>query len=147
MSILDKVMFWKKKDEFSDLGSDPFGKGSLANDPLASNNPPQDNLAFGNEFNPSPQPSFGQQSPPKQQFPQPSSFQQQPPPFQQPSSPQSFSPKSEPNYQQQDLASKNMEIISTKLDALRASVEIINQRLANLESIARGNDENKKRYY
>jgi len=85
---LDKVMFWKKKDEFSDLsGSDPFGKGSLANDPLASNNPiGQDNLAFGNEFNPSPQPSLGQQSSSQQPFPQPSSFQQQPS-FQQPSRP------------------------------------------------------------
>jgi len=144
MSILDKVMFWKKKDDFSDLqGSDPFIKGSLANDPLGA--APQDNLAFGNEFNPSPQQSLQQQSAIPQSYPGPSSFQQQ---SSAPFPGQSFNPRAaEQSSPHQDLASKNLEIISTKLDALRASMEIINQRLSNLENIARGNDENKKRYY
>ena len=35
-------------------------------------------------------------------------------------------------------ASKDLEVISAKLDALRSALESINQRLANLERIARG---------
>jgi len=36
---------------------------------------------------------------------------------------------------------KNLEVISSKLDALRAALESINQRLANLEAIARGEED------
>ena len=47
------------------------------------------------------------------------------------------------------INSKNLEVISSKLDALRASLESINQRLANIEAIARGEqeDQRRKRYY
>ncbi len=38
----------------------------------------------------------------------------------------------------------NMEVVSAKLDALRASLESINQRLANLERIAYGELEQKR---
>ena len=50
---------------------------------------------------------------------------------------------------QQEMNSKNLEVISSKLDALRASIESLNQRLANLEAIARGDEEQsrKRRYY
>jgi hypothetical protein len=39
-------------------------------------------------------------------------------------------------YARDYIAEKNMEIISTKLDAMKASLEIINQRLTNIERIA-----------
>jgi len=47
------------------------------------------------------------------------------------------------------MESKNLEIISSKLDALRASIESLSQRLANLEAIARGDEESsrRRRYY
>jgi len=47
------------------------------------------------------------------------------------------------------MTSKNLEIISSKLDALRASIESLNQRLANLEAIARGEEDQsrRRRYY
>tara|TARA_Y100000310_G_C20613316_1_gene779191 strand:+ start:677 stop:1102 length:426 start_codon:yes stop_codon:yes gene_type:complete len=141
---MDKLMFWKKKDDFSDLGlgnKDPLGKNPLGK-----------NLAFGDDFGLGGQQPTGlgptgvdqlstgmqsPQAPPQQSYPQPS-FQPQQPQFQQ------------PRYEnpQQDMTAKNIELISSKLDALRASVESVNQRLANLEAVARGEeDHRRKRYY
>ena len=138
MGILDKVMFWRKKDDFSDLGLDnkqPFGN---------------ENLAFGNDFGMGAglgQTGFGQGN-------QGQGFNQQPSPgmgFSQPAYPQPSYPSYQPpRYEpQQDMTSKNLEIISSKLDALRASIESLNQRLANLEAIARGEEEHsrRRRYY
>ena len=138
MGILDKLMFWKRKDEFSEIGlgdKDPFGKN---------------NLAFGDDFGMgqgAEQPGFGQQS-----FGQQPRYQQQFPqaPSQQPSfSPQQFQQYQPPryDYSQQDMASKNIEIVSSKIDAMRASLDSINQRLANIEALARGEDETRRRRY
>ncbi len=145
MGILDKIMFWKKTDEFADVG---LGE--------------KENLAFGNEFNAAPgtglgptpgsgtepgmDQGLGQQNqgftPPGPTPPQPSA-----PSY--PSQPQ-FQPQP-PSYAnpQQDLEAKSLEVISSKLDAIRASIESLNQRLANLEAIARGEEEQgrKRRYY
>ena len=151
MGILGKLMFWKKKDEFADVGLGDKG-----------------NLAFGNDFGAQtgantsglpgtntsgmpgglgPEPGMDQglgQQPPAQDMAQPSVSS-----FSQPQQPQ-FSPP-QPNYPspQQEVESKNLEIISSKLDALRASIESLNQRLANLEALARGEEEDsrRKRYY
>ena len=139
MGILDKLMFWKKdEDEFKDIGLGDKG-----------------NLAFGDEFNtsvgagfgPTPglgqgmgQSSYGQQYPQNYPTPQPSMPSYPPPQFQQ--QPRFGSP-------QEEMTSKNLEIISSKLDALRASIESLNQRLANLEAIARGEEDQsrRRRYY
>lgn len=43
--------------------------------------------------------------------------------------------------------SKDLEILSAKLDALKALLESINQRLQNLERIAHGEYEQHGRYY
>ena len=127
MSILGKLMFWKKKDEFSDIG---LGD--------------KENLAFGNDFG---QPGLDQglgQAPtqPTPGLPPTPSVPSQPalPPTQ----------FQAPRYEtpQQDMNSKNLEIISSKLDALRASIDSLNQRLANIETIARGEEEKRgRRYY
>ena len=45
---------------------------------------------------------------------------------------------------QQDLTNKNIEIISYKIDALKAAIESISQRLANIEAIAKGEQEKPK---
>ena len=135
MGILDKLTFWKRKDEFADIG---LGEG--------------ENLAFGNDFGGG---SFTGQGPaPASLGPEPvrglnSYSQQYPQPqgFSQPSFPQSYP---QPGYApQQEINSKNLEIISSKLDALRASIESLNQRLANLEAIARGDEDSsrRRRYY
>ena len=45
------------------------------------------------------------------------------------------------------IHSKSLEVISSKLDALKAAIESISQRLANIEAIAKGEQEEKKRRY
>ena len=48
-------------------------------------------------------------------------------------------------YPHPEILSKNMEIVSSKLDVLKASLESINQRLAHLEKLAES-EYTKKRY-
>jgi len=45
---------------------------------------------------------------------------------------------------QTELINKNIEIISYKIDALRAAIDTINQRLANMEAASRGQQESGK---
>ena len=132
MSIFSKLAFWKKKDELEDLGKD-FGIDKDLGLEMGAG--PSPDLGMGLETVQQPYqkyPSFQQQ----QGF-QPSSLQSQ--------------PVFQPSYSSNDnfIASKNLEVISSKLDALRASIESINQRLANIEAIARGEQEDtrRKRYY
>ncbi len=40
---------------------------------------------------------------------------------------------------------RDLELVSAKLDALRATLENINQRLANIERVAYGEEENRRR--
>lgn len=140
MGIFDKVMFWKKKDEFADLG-------------LGSNK----DLAFGDDFGMGQgmdqqppgmgqqplgqQPDMGLSSPSMPQSPQ-----MPPGPAMQPPSAAQFQQAPRFDNPQADMTSKNIEVISSKLDALRANLESINQRLANLEAIAKG-EQDKRRYY
>lgn len=135
MGIFGKLAFWKKKD---DLGLDKdFGK-DLGID-----------KDFGMDMGQGPSPDLGMDlgQQPMQKYPsfQQSSFQ---PNF--PSQPsfqpqQSFQPSSNDSY----IASKNLEVISSKLDALKASLDNVSQRLASIEAIARGEQEDnkRKRYY
>ena len=54
----------------------------------------------------------------------------------------------QPAYSNEDyINSKNLEVISSKLDALRAALDSINQRLANIEAIARGEQEDRRKRY
>ena len=103
-----KLKFWKK----SDLDDLNLGLG----DNLGLNNPEQ---TLGRT-------PYGQQ-PAQEPFEQPSAFQER-------SSQYQFQER--PRYApapQESISSKDMEIISAKLDALRAMVENISHRLENLE--------------
>jgi len=128
MAFLSKLAFWKKKDDIEDLGKD-LGLGKELGLDIGTG--PSPDLGMGLE----------QQQQPWQKYPS----------FQQPQ--QSFQPApsfQQPSYQSDNyIASKNLEVISSKLDALRASLESVNQRLANIEAIARGEQEDtrRKRYY
>ena len=131
MAFFSKLAFWKKKDELEDLGLDK----DLGLDMGAG---PSPDLGIGIE-------PASQAQQPLQKYP---SFQPQQG-FQAPSfQPQ---PMQQPSYNASDnyIASKNLEVISSKLDALRVSLESINQRLANIEAIARGEQEDtrRRRYY
>ena len=131
MAFLSKLAFWKKKGDIDDIGKDLGLDKELG---LDMGTGPSPDLGMGIE------PQQQQQS--FQKYP---SYQQ--PGFQAPSAP-SF-----PGFQQPSndsyIASKNLEVISSKLDALRVSIESINQRLANIEAIARGEQEDtrRRRYY
>jgi hypothetical protein len=70
---------------------------------------------------------------------QPVQQQTQPEPMQPPNYPP---PATQQSYTQQPY-SKDMEIISAKLDSLRATLESINQRLATLERLAQGDSRKK----
>lgn len=122
MAFLDKLMFWKKKEE-------PFGADlGLGRDIGLGGR----DIGLGHDL------GLGKEDlglPPQTQFPpqQPMPFQQpyQYPQYQQPS-PMIPTPPSP----QQEIVGKDIEIISSKIDALRATLESINQRLANLERVA-----------
>lgn len=116
MGVVDKLMFWKKKDDLAldNLGGMPGGMADLGQVP--SEDP------YGTDGGMPGQP-MGQYAP--QQYSRQPIPQQQ---FQQPS----FS-----GYpSQQQNGGRDLEVVSAKLDALKAYLDSINQRLANLERIA-----------
>ena len=123
MGILDKMMFWKRKDEFESIGLGEKG-------PM-----PSMDLGLSPEFGSA---DFGQ-------APYPSTPSAQPPFQQQPPFRAQFQPPFAQQMPQDYTTNKNLEVISSKLDALRASLDSINQRLANIEAIARGEEEESRR--
>ncbi|HLC50358.1 MAG TPA: hypothetical protein VJI97_02925 [Candidatus Nanoarchaeia archaeon] len=131
MSVFSKLAFWKKKDDFSDIGKDLGLDKDLGMD--IGNQGPSPDLGMGLEMPPTQQPFQKYPSfQPSQNFPSQPSFQ--------------------PSMQNNDsyINSKNLEVISSKLDAVKASLDAINQRLVNLEGIARGEQEDsgrRRRYY
>ena len=134
MGLFSKLAFWKKKDEFESIGLGGKGRG-IGSDLSA----PDLGLSGGIEG------GFGTPTQPMQPTPAPPT---------QPSYPQSQQPSLQPQFQppaqqpqQGFTAEKDFEVISSKLDALRAALDGINQRLANLEAIARGEEEQSKRRY
>ena len=137
---------------------DAWNAGQGLDSPPQFGQPPYGQQSFGQpqstSFGQSSSPSFGQQ-PASAQFGQQKSqpsFQQQSfqsPSFSQPSySSASYAPASPPPHDADYLNSKNLEVISSKLDALRAAMESMNARLANIERIAGQEEDNRrKRYY
>lgn len=135
MAILDKLFFWRKKEEPSpaekppelglpgeeELGLKP--PGGLEEEPTVAGiappgAPPMPHEAPGHM----PRPAH---EPPEIPTPSPTTA---PPGF---APPQPMAPP----------ISKDIELISAKLDALKASLDTLNQRLANIERIARGEHE------
>src|SRR3989338_50875 len=157
MGLLGKLKFWKKEDDSlddlglggGDLGSapgtDPFGG---ANDPFASagDNPFSDmpmNLPGQGMRSPQGMPPMRPQMRPSMDSPnfgQPGfgsqKAQQQ---LEQPDFNRPFTMSAQQQQQGQAMAnnnyalSKDIELISSKLDSLRVSLDMINQRLSNIE--------------
>lgn len=119
MGILDKVKFWKKDDlGLGDLGGLPGGDQFEG---LNTEVPADPNLGQGAV--PAQDPRFP---------PQPQSFQSQ----------QQYQSQ---NYPQSSAGNNSNEVISAKLDALKANLESINQRLANIERIAMAEEQQQNR--
>lgn len=112
MDVLKKLMFWKKDDLLD------TGLGKSLDQPVGL----EPNLGMGSQAAlgvPPTQPSY--------------------PSFQ--SAPQGMGPQSFQGLQQEQSSytvSKDIEIISSKLDAIRASIDNLSQRLANLERMSYG---------
>lgn len=119
MGFFGKLKFWKKDDEFSDLG--------LGNEDLGFSSSQSTGLGLPKEGLPT------QESPegiaPKQS-----------PEYPDLSKPYTTTPVQQAETGSTDMykISKEVEVISSKIDALKASMDSINQRLANLERIAEG---------
>ena len=107
MALLDKLMFWKKKEEdfggdLNDLGGD-LGNLDNIKPPFETN--PNQGAGTQPQFNPS---TFNQGG-----FPQ------------------------QPSYPQSNVNDKDLQIISLKLDSLKSTLDSIDQRLRNVEKIAK----------
>lgn len=138
MSFLDKLMFWKKDDEF-DFNDDFKDMGDMPNfgtQPPGMQSTP--NMSGMDQNMP------GQGMPPdmQQNMPPPSMQQGMPSMQQRPSNlnmPQTdFRRMPEPRYEEHvapDYGKPEMEVISVKLDNLRTSVEVLNQRLQRIEKL------------
>ncbi|MBW2989845.1 hypothetical protein KY358_06020 [Candidatus Woesearchaeota archaeon] len=148
MGILNKLAFWKKKDDLGldDLGADlglgqmdiPSGPGMPTAKPGMPAGMGQDmNLGMPDDTGFG---GMGQQTPPNvPPSPQPPG---RPVPMQQP-----FSAPVQPQAPaEKDYRSDKFEVVSAKLDSVRYTLESINQRLANLERVAYGEHEAKKRW-
>ena len=134
MGIFDKLAFWKRKEEplppegmppelglpkEGDLGLHPEGFEEPVAAGLAPPGAPQ-----GMPGMPGSEPMHGYEPEPTPSLSTLPGFQSQSPP---PMVPLHIS--------------KDLELISAKLDALKASLDSVNQRLANLERIAQGEHE------
>ncbi len=131
MGALNKLMFWKKDDDF-DFDS------ALNKEMAPSGLPPTDNL--GLDSNPTgleEKPSFDHPAQPTATNP----FQQQAAsPYAAPQQPQQAFPTpghplQRPAFQQQP-PQQNNDLISSKLDTIKAQLSSIEQRLVNLERAA-----------
>ena len=149
MAFLDKLMFWKKSDDFStaDLGLETGGPALPSQDlGFGQENfgQPPGPQAFGQQQGfgqqPGAQPGFGQQPGlGAQGFGQqaaPQGLGQQPTLGQQPSQPLYPQQTTPPGYQQASPVAKDIELLSYKIDSVKATLEVINQRLVNIERLA-----------
>jgi hypothetical protein len=125
MGLLSKIMFWKKDDGLGDLGPEMGGMGPDLG------LPGEDNLGLPDDISPSMGGQPGQDMPPGM-GPEPvgpsASFaapklEQVP---QQPAYAPAYAPAS-------SMGHKDLELISVKIDQIRTSLDVLNQRLSNIE--------------
>jgi len=136
MGILDKLAFWKKKEEF-DLGElrpvpgeEKLGIPGIEKPAIPGEAPFEKELP--------PEPGAFPEEP--SAFPKPT-----PPPEipEEPTAPALGGPPGGPptapprGYMPPPTTSRDVELLSAKLDTIKATLESINQRLANIERLAR----------
>ena len=142
MGVLDKLMFWKRSDDLPGIGKGAdlgFDAGLGANPGMPNDNlglpPSNPELGLPQARNDlGQQQGFGQQTYPPPQQTAPVGFQSSPVMPQQPAQ------------QEMTMMSKDLELLSYKLDTLKAAIDMVNQRLANIERLATGEQERKRRW-
>lgn len=121
MSIMNKLAFWKKEDNNDDLNNSPDWGSDFAEQPNFKN-PFQDDVTEEKE-----QPELGlpHEFNPNSQF---ETKKEQPHGI----------PQTNHN---SEILSKNVEIILAKVDSLKSELEIMNQRLSNIENTSKREQE------
>jgi len=151
MGLLDKLMFWKKEDEFGldNLGTKEFNKdfnvGGLTDDPLKSSSP----SPFGAEKSPFSSEGDIGSSPQLGNTPFPTTTQNMPGTRSSGNSSNNFNQSAQPwqsSSPQPTNSSKDLELINSKLDTLRAMLQSIDQRLNEMERTTAG-DKQKQRLW
>ena len=119
MSVLGKLKFWHKGDDLG-LGDDlAIPKGNLPTDDLGLQSPGLPPRQSG-------QPEMQQPEPRIESF----------------EGARQYAPQPQP--QSSYGSNRDLELVSAKLDAIKASLDSINQRLANLERAAYGEEEQRR---
>jgi len=135
MGILDKLTFWKKKEDFDlrGFGDMPGEKGGPEKIP-GMEQPSVFEKELSAEAGGFPEePSTFPRTIPSEVPEEPAG-----PAFEMPpGGPQTAAAPPSRGYMPQPSQTRDIELISAKLDAIRAMLENINQRLANLERIAK----------
>ncbi len=145
MAFLDKLAFWKKKEEAPviDLGmgsATGLDHGNLGFDQEYGQHQPYFPTGIPVESAMAPD-QYARQYP-QRQFQQPQAAQEPLTPTFRPPMGMQVPPQSQPQFSQD----KESELIAAKLDAIKANLESINQRLANIERIAYGEKQGEKKY-
>jgi hypothetical protein len=125
MGFLDRVLPWKHKDDLGlndNLGLPPQGAGIPGMGAVPDSGNP---MAFPG--------SQGQGLPLEERHPQ-TGMGQQFNPYQQPQQPPQIDAfQNNRAYEQSNAAEKEVEVISAKLDAIKSTLDAMNQRLAIIE--------------
>ncbi|MBD3355396.1 hypothetical protein GF361_05430 [Candidatus Woesearchaeota archaeon] len=137
IGILDKIFFWKDKkkplEPVKPLDLGGLGKESdpgLDKDISSGGIPPKPETSKPYPGMPSHESPSQYPLPPEEPASAASSFEQ--------------SRSSQPQISMQDSLEKDMQVLTAKLDSLKALLDNINQRLANIERIA--NESQKEEY-
>ncbi|MBU1111164.1 MAG: hypothetical protein ABIG93_02085 [archaeon] len=127
MGVFDKLKFWKKEDEFD---FDKLAGEESSNMPDESR-PMQDDLGLGQSaLSGEPEMSGMPKNEPRTS------------PFDQPKPEQPQTPRG--NVQDYSLPNRELELISSKLDTIKAILRSLDQRTANLEKVAGVEQEKEK---
>lgn len=129
MGLLNKLMFWKKEDDFD-------FDGDIDKNLTSSGLPPMDDLGLNskpegiNERSPFDPPQTYPEEP-TSAFPTPGTAAQTPGPVG--LTPQPTAPRTSRG---DEISKQDLELISSKLDTIKAQLNAIEQRLTNLEKAA-----------
>jgi hypothetical protein len=141
MSFVDKLKFWKKDDDFTFDDPLPQDMSTMPQDNLGLDSSPNDDLLSSppGEFNPGATVTddLGTADLEKMGFEKVTDS---------PSS-RSSNPMSTTSQQQSQIAPQNrdMELISSKLDTIKAELDAMSQRLQKIEKLAEDDSDKKKR--
>ena len=142
MAVLDKIFFWRKKEEPIGTPGEKQGLGLPGEEELGLRRPTGLEEPSAEGLAPSgfpPEAGVPSETPMPGQMPR--AMPSHEPPETPTLSPTSMPPGYASQPQMPSPMSKDLELISAKLDTIKAGLDNLNQRLANLEKAAKGEHE------